>query len=137
MAIAAGTSPGWEVVEKYLADVQVTFGGISYEISGILLLENGEPQSTTREALASLMTRFLRLTEELEKKDTVMDKLPEIVIGDVGGYYKAQVTLNLGHLSTGVSVKDSALKADLVYPKWTPMKPNTYLSNEWMAKKAA
>lgn len=120
---------GMDWLEKYLTDIQVKFDGISYEISGIILLAEGHKiqEVTRREALTILMTKFLRLVEELEKKNVLMDKLPEIVIGDVGGAYSAQVTLNLGHLSTGASQTGYEIASPKKYP---PLKPNKYLAKE-------
>lgn len=121
-------------LEKTLADIQVMFDGISYEVTGIILVdpEAKLTEVTRREALTVLMTKFLRLVEELEKKEVLMDKLPEIVIGDVGGRYSAQVTLKLGHLSTEASLNGYGYKhlTPASMPKYKPMEPNKYLAKE-------
>lgn len=65
------------------------------EIVGIVKWEPSEIPLGDREILAALFTRFLRLVQLLEEAKVQWTRKPQIVIGDVGRVYQAQVTLSI------------------------------------------
>jgi hypothetical protein len=83
-------------VEDHLADVLVTcHSPHMQEITGIIKVEAGKPAGTMKEGLVHLMTKFLLLIDELNSRAIALDRLPEVVIGQIGDGYRAQVTLTI------------------------------------------
>lgn len=120
--------PGQDWLDKHLADIVTTAHWDRYETTGVISLTEQEVLTavTRREALTILMSKFLRLVEELDKKDTPLDKLPGISIGDMGGRYAALVILSFTRHSSDVSPTGYDYKTSAAIPKYKPLEPNKY-----------
>lgn len=101
----------WKHLEHLKSTTSSTTAG-STEVTGIIRLTDQEKyqQATRREALTLVMTKFLNLVGDLEAHDVPLTRLPEIVIGEVKGYYSAQVTLTVTSPSTEHSKTDTGHK---------------------------
>lgn len=117
--------PEWLTIEhgwlsEHLDHIQeTTKPGHKREITGIIRVEPDKAPGTAKEGMVYLMTKFLRLIDELDKHQVHRDRLPEVVIGQVGGGYQAQVTLTI-KTDTYVSPYMAASKiGSSETPKWT------------------
>lgn len=84
-----------DLIEEYLWIDSMTYEGYrDMEIVGIV---KHEPDLKIPlgdiEVSVALFSRFRALMERLKKEEIPMGKMPQMVLGDVGGTYQAQVTL--------------------------------------------
>ena len=138
MAIASGDLSGrvaeYEWLEDHLdhlAFMSKVDGTTGMEITGIIKVSPDKAPGTAKEAVVHLTTRFLHLMDELDKHQVRRDRLPEVVIGQVGNGYQAQVTL---------TVKMDTYKSPYMAP-WVDGSSNVKTWNpqtvKWEPKKAA
>lgn len=73
----------------------LTKPGHETEVTGVIKVAPDKAPGTMKEGLTFLMTKFLRLVGELQSRPVALERLPEVVIGQVGGGYQAQVTLTI------------------------------------------
>ena len=126
MAIASGDLADqvaeYEWLEDHLdhlAFMSKVDGATGMEVTGIIRVDPDKAPGTMKEGLTFLMTKFLRLVDELQSHLVALERLPEVVIGQVGGGYRAQVTLTV-KMDTYKSPYTAASKTGSgLKPTWT------------------
>jgi hypothetical protein len=86
---------GWpEWISEYMQVQHTTHDIGKREIVGLLLVDPTKPDSD-KAAVVYLTSKFLALVDRTREEGMKLTRLPEIVIGQVGNGYQAQVTLTV------------------------------------------
>jgi hypothetical protein len=85
----------WSWLGEYMEVSRTNYGTDKIEIVGLLKVPGDQPPDSDKAAVVYLTTRFLALMDKIREEKMPLTRLPEIVIGQVGSGYQAQVTLTL------------------------------------------
>lgn len=80
---------------EYMEVTRTEIGTDSMEVTGLVRVPEDKQPDSDKATVVYLTTRFLALMDRVKKEGMPLTRLPEIVIGQVGNGYQAQVTLTI------------------------------------------
>lgn len=94
-ALESKTALWVEWLGEFLEVTGTTTGTDTIEITGLIRVPEDKKPDSDKAAVVYLTTRFLALMDKARTEKMPLTRLPEIVIGQVGTGYQAQVTLTM------------------------------------------